>query len=352
MNREFSLILYIACFVFSTLLLHKGKKTNRKLLVILSLLIPICIAGLRYYVGTDFEAYLILYNKYEAIPLNDVFSSDIEISFVIICKIASIFNNPRLIFWIYAIITLLFSYHGINKLFKNNNDNIAWMLFVYLFNFYINSFNIMRQGASIAISLYAISYIFERKLIKYVFYIFLAFLFHKSSIIMLPLYFIYDNKKKIGKQIFICLFATLITINFDYLFQFLIQFQIFEKYSIYDSSLEAGNKTLILNIIICCILIIKYKKLYKYNEENIFFITMYIVGTIISFLGFRTPFLKRLSNYYLLSSIPLFANLITIEKKAKDRLLMIVIVISLVIGPFIISLYILNQAELLPYRIN
>ena len=75
------------------------------------------------------------------------------------------------------------------------------------------------------------------------------------------------------------------------------------------------------------------------------------MGTILGFLGFKSPFLKRLANYFLISNIFITSDLVCMNNN-KKRLLYIIIVIVSIIGPFLISVYVLGQADLLPYRIK
>ena len=64
-------------------------------------------------------------------------------------------------------------------------------MFVFAsFGFYGNSLNFIRQCIAIAIFLYSIEYIKKKKFIPYLLIILLASTFHKSMLIMIPVYFI------------------------------------------------------------------------------------------------------------------------------------------------------------------
>ena len=69
---------------------------------------------------------------------------------------------------------------------------IPWIgMFVFAsFGFYGNSLNFIRQCIAIAIFLYSIEYIKKKKFIPYLLIILLASTFHKSMLIMIPVYFI------------------------------------------------------------------------------------------------------------------------------------------------------------------
>ena len=63
---------YILGFTISTFLITlaeksscvKAKKWYKNSFIIIALLIPICISGFRFSVGTDYNTYVSLYNKY------------------------------------------------------------------------------------------------------------------------------------------------------------------------------------------------------------------------------------------------------------------------------------------------
>jgi hypothetical protein len=58
--------------------------------------------------------------------------------------------------------------------------------------FYFRQYNGIRQLLAEAIVLQGLKYVYERKLIKYIAVILLAFTFHNSVIVLLPIYFLYN----------------------------------------------------------------------------------------------------------------------------------------------------------------
>lgn len=353
MTREWSLLLYMACFCISILLINFGTQKKKKMLTYIGLLLPILLAGFRYKVGTDFVTYMSLQQKYGRLPLNSMFNAEVEPIFIIFSKISYLLDMPQLVFILYALFTIYFVYKAVEKLNLNieNNYNIGWVFFVYLFSYYLTSFNIMRQGLAISIVIYAFTYIVEKKIVKYILTVLLAILCHKTAIIILPVYFIYDNKRSVKKQMLICILFLLLVINFENIFTYITNISMFEKYSSYNMHINSNNKTVILNIIISSIYIINFKKLIEKNNDNKFYVTLYVIGCILTVLGYKSPYLKRIADYFLVSSIYLTPELILAQNNIKDRVLYTIIGIVSVIGPFIISVYILGHADLLPYKV-
>ncbi len=73
---------------------------------------------------------------------------------------------------------------------------IPWIgMFVFVsFGFFGNSLSFIRQSIAIAIYLFAVHYLKEKKLVPYIIIVLLAASFHKATLIMIPVYFIANIK--------------------------------------------------------------------------------------------------------------------------------------------------------------
>ena len=81
-----------------------------------------------------------------------------------------------------------------------------YLLLSQFYYFYLSAF---RQSIGIAIFIYSISYIKNRELLKYTISVLLAFFFHKSALILYPVYFIFNPKLKIKMRLNILLYLIL-----------------------------------------------------------------------------------------------------------------------------------------------
>lgn len=153
------------------------------------------IAGMSYKIHND---YFIYENIYEKIEFSNLKYINLEKGYVFL---NAIFNN-YLEFYnfkslIYLINTFLM-YRGLKKILSYQKIYIVFGLMYLLFNqfyyFYLSAF---RQSISISIFIYSLSYIKNKKLLKYTISIFIAFLFHKSAILLYLIYFIFNSRMKI-----------------------------------------------------------------------------------------------------------------------------------------------------------
>ncbi|WP_187770539.1 EpsG family protein [Bacillus mycoides] len=155
-------------------------------------LILIFITGFRYNVGTDYNGYVL---NFDYLMNNDI--PRIEYSFKFIVKIAHLIGfNQQFIFFVYAVITYVFIFLSI-KYFDSKAKYRPIITLLVLQYFLFTGFNTVRQMVAVAIFFYAIRFIVNKNLIRYIIWIIIASFFHKSAMICLVFYFILNlNIKK------------------------------------------------------------------------------------------------------------------------------------------------------------
>ncbi|MBM7037698.1 EpsG family protein [Vibrio ulleungensis] len=156
------------------------------------LLVLILFLGLRHYVGTDFPAYV---DSFKSIDLGLVKFQGKEIGFTYINYMLKFFFglNYQSVFLFCSFITIAFISSTLSSF--NSRFIYAFGLFLYVFSgFYTQSFNIVRQAMSMAIAIYSLRYVNERKFFSFYFFVVLSMLFHTTSVVFLPLYYIYRIK--------------------------------------------------------------------------------------------------------------------------------------------------------------
>lgn len=363
MSNLNSLLFYIVMFIISSMIIavvgklyrkkegSKNTKLNIIIFTTIGLLIPIVISGLRYYVGTDYGSYVGIYNKYYNYSLLELFESKTEFLFLIIIKIASIFNNYQATFFIMAILTVLIAYFSI--LNYKEKLSLGFMFFIYLFMYFTSSFNLVRQALAVVIVLYSYKFIFERNWKKFTIIILIAALFHVSALLFLPFYFVFDkennNKKKYVRYIYI-ICTILVVFFYERMVNILSSIAIFEEYAMYTNELSAANREAILNFIILAVILIFRKRLIKYDERNELYIFFYIISTILTLMGYITPYAKRIATYFGISSIFILASFPNIVKTKEQKVFIYFLIAFYVICYFTISAYILKQGNVIPYQ--
>lgn len=146
----------------------------------------IVIAGFRFNVGFDWHNYLSqIYPVYN--PNRVAHFEPLSLLYI---KIAGALGRPYIMYCLFSCTIYLFVALAI----KNYSDSKYESLIIYIALLFFDSLSTMRQAAAVAIAFYAFKFIKEKKIFKYFLFCFIAFLFHKSAIVLVVIYFIYYLK--------------------------------------------------------------------------------------------------------------------------------------------------------------
>lgn len=219
------MIVYYVVLLFSSILGSISEVTKSKFFWNISLLAVSLFAGLRYFVGIDYESYTFIFAS--------IAGSQTEPAFRLINLIIFLLGlNVQFVFLISSLITFTLFYKGI----KRNSDNLFLSVFILLFcGFFIESLNIIRQYIAISIFFYSIRYIIDKDLVKYLICIALATCFHYSAILLILAYFLLNIN--VGKLWFPILCVA-------YLLPFVLPIQaVFGLIPGYDVYFSSGGNT-------------------------------------------------------------------------------------------------------------
>lgn len=339
MTNLASVLLYIGAFSVSTLLYRQYNKSNKRFYLLLSFITPLLLCALRFYVGTDYSAY---YNQCKSETAGNI-------GFNIISHIANRIGDCKVLFSIYGAVTLIFGYLSLNNIEKKYR---TLSLFLYLLLYFVVGFNIMKQTLAISIVLYAIKYIKKEKLLSYILLISLATIFHTTAIIAIFIYPILKIKKILPKFIIIVIFA-LSAIKLQSIVALLSYLPVLNHFAIYsDTSINSigNNYTFYLQLLILIIFLIFNKTIQKNNTDYKQYLYIYIIGVILSFSGFLNPFIKRIALYFSSIEIFILPMISNISNKKRDKFIIMSIIVLATLIKFIISVYLLKQGNLVPYR--
>lgn len=148
------------------------------------------LVGLRYNVGVDYPVYKEIYE-------NDISSditwslahSGVEWLFTTICAILHKVNMPYYgMFVVMTIIPLAFYYSSFDD---KRYLLIPATFFLFASGVFFWYMNIMRQGISFFILLFAVKYIIKKSFVKYILCIIIASGFHRSALLFVPMYVLY-----------------------------------------------------------------------------------------------------------------------------------------------------------------
>mgnify|MGYP003427018077 CR=1 FL=1 len=346
-----SLIFYIFIFITSAFFVGLNKKSYYYAWIGVSIIV--ILAAFRGPVGTDYFTYM---NQFERIKISNwpsvinVSNLSNELLFLILMKITS-YSSQVLFLGGAAVISLGTIYTVLNKQYVAINIGVAYLF--YLLVYFPSSLNVIRQYIALSITLYSLKFVFEKNLGKYLFGVLIAFLFHKSAIVTLPIYLLWSKKNKaiitgykLGIILSIILFVVL---NYQMIINYFAAFDAFERYAVYSSVSDVGkNRDFYLRVFNFTTILALRKRLMAKDNRNGLFIVMLLISLLIGITGFWHPQVKRLSLYFELPLIILMGYIPSLFSK-QYKLVVSLIIILYAIVYFVITYFILGSGNIFPY---
>lgn len=205
------------------------------------------------------------------------------------------FLQPRFIFLVFAVVTQYGIFH-----FYVDEDNrflITSILCYALFpTLYFNTFNLVRQFASTALFLFAISFVRKRQPIKFLITMAAATFTHFSSILLTPLYFVINKKIPLK---FLAIFAAIFVLLSSLLPSIFDTIALLDQhYQIYlGVEDELGFSGMVLMISFFFLILVKnYDKIE--TEFDIVCFNCVFLYLICSILSFSIYFFFRLAVFF------------------------------------------------------
>jgi hypothetical protein len=262
------------------------------------------------------------------------------------------------VFAIFAFATIIIFLKAINR--QSVNFFYTFFLFMML-GIYFQTFNTVRYYLALAIAFYSMRYVLERDLIKFVFVILIAALFHKSVLIVIPVYFVATYGWKVWQLAVVFILSALCYLLKSQLLNLALVLYPSYKDTIY---LEGGTSlTSVVRIAVVIVLYVWfciyygkthpdfdksegwYREIRFYGQLNMF---AFVTATFFSFL----PVITRLVYYFSIGQILLVPLIISrIEDKRLKKMLKTAIGI-IAIAYFMVFLYGAQRdgIGLLPYK--
>lgn len=347
---------FIVLFIVIILAFMSEKVRNNKkiynLFIILIFLVLVLFAGLRSkVVGTDTGMYVgrfLRLNQDVATLINN--SSRIEIGYRFLELFAKMISDNYISLLLFiAFVTLYFQIRGIYRLSVNPLISIFVLI---TFGIYTYVFNGTRQAIAAAIYLYALYYLVKGNFKKYLLWILLAFLFHKSVVLMIPLYFLFRKKFSI-KLVALIAVAVILIVMF---FQKIVSYGsiINENYGAYQDIEERGGKYLTLAYVLLSSLFIVIRNRIKLNfiENYDIYLNMFLIGTVVFVVVLITNSyveMTRIAFYFIISSIFIWP---IIFKSLKQNEILLILVFFIFVHLTYFYIFLSRMSNLEPYIFN
>jgi len=365
-------MIYFFCFVSSCFFIWLGENNRKyfltsKMIFLLALIIPAALAGLRdFSIGKDVWGYgnPFFYDVVSSPNLDTVspkWSEWIEPGYAWLNLIVAKFTDD--VHWFYFFIMLLQNIFVLLGFYAYRDKSPIWLgMLCYYCIFFNNSLNMIRQNLALSIMFFASCYLFKRAYIKYMAWILVALLFHKSAItafMLIPLH-IYICKFEKDKAKFILTIGIIIFfLTLEPILNFgleLMQMNYLARALEYLVAEQANSLKMAVGFFAAlfppfAFFYWKRKELYASGKENHFFFMITIICLISTQLMWIVgEFANRITDifrWYLLLALPMTIGIYR-DLPGKRFLLKISIVCYAVYYWFLVLVY-RNTDETFPY---
>lgn len=265
----------------------------------LSFIILLLVSGLRFDIGNDYQIQAQIWDS-----TAELFNLGYDLKSIIVLKakepisllliyIFKTFDHPsKVVFFVYTLIQLFFIY----KTFKYNNcfREGIFIYFTLLFIFY--TWDWTRQGVAMSIFLYSYRYIDTRQPIKYFICIITASLFHYSSLVLIPFYFV--NRISINRYMLISIVVLFLILSYSGLLSdlpsIIINLGFYDSYtnSLYSNQIKSDFLIILFKSIISIVFI------YSIPKKNHSLINIIFIGSLVYIISSQNLLLERISCYF------------------------------------------------------
>lgn len=305
------------------------------------------VSAFRINTGNDYEMYI---NKFHDAYYDYYVVTEVGFNYIVKC-IYMLFSGEWfvIVFATFAFFTIAIFLKAIYDL--SEEFKLTFFLFM-AFGFYYQSLNTIRYYLALAIVLYAMKFVMAKKYLRFIILAIIAALFHKTAIIVIPLYILATINWKRWHLIIMAVLSLSGLVFSDWYLK--IMLYLYPSYLEETEYINAGTVS-IFNIIKCALIIIFalvfYKEAIKDNSKNKFYLYLNI-GALALYTCFSfVPFLSRIGYYLTISQILLIPAVLKGIGDEKKRKICRLLVVVAGIGYF--ALFLLKASDItikiLPY---
>lgn len=307
---------------YKDLTLDPASTHPNRLFVMLTAIILICVAGLRWGVGTDYWSYANNYTGYLTNWWGALVNWN-EPGIYFIAKFSSwIYNDYVSMFFLASAITIGLSVRVISK--HSSMFTFSILLYIFMGSWH-GGFNGVRQYLASAIIFAGHNYIIERKLIKYILVVLVASAFHTSALLMFFLYFTPLTRLKIKQLALLVVGTFLIFYSYDIIFTV---FANLRGRDIGSSAYITRDVNLFRVLVSLAPLVIYFTLTSKrgLSKRNLFYINMLFVNASLLFATSNSAYLARVGIYSRIFTTLSFPILLNFRDKYLTMLIKMLII--------------------------
>ena len=251
------------------------------------------VSACRMNVGNDYAKYvefmhLIACDAYSYVPTEVGFNALVTVLYELTGG-----ENFLIVFAVFAFATLwLFL-----KAMYEQSDSFGWSFFLFIaFGLYFSTFNTVRYYLALGLALYSVKYVLRREWVRFILLVLLGAAFHKSMLVVIPLYFLAGLAWKKWQLALMTLFCS----TFFFLQDFYLRAVVFLYPSYEDTEYLEGGVSW-FNILRCTgvlvLSLLYYKQAVAGSRRNRFYFFCNLGALVLYVCCSFLPIITRIGYY-------------------------------------------------------
>lgn len=317
-----------------------------RILIFAVFILLFAVSACRIAVGNDYWVY-----RSDFLLIEQERHVAFEFGFVWVVRLLqSMLNHDQYlpIFAVFSFFTVLFFVRGMAAL----SEQFCFTVFLLMTGgYYFSSLNSVRYYLVLAIAMYSIKYVLREEWGKFIFWILIAAAFHKSVLVVIPLYFLASRNWKKWHMLFLAAGCASLL-----LFQDFYRRIIFYFYPFYEGSMFDTGETSLTNIAKCAAVLvlslIYYRVAIEEDRKNRFCFYCNLGALVLYVFASFIPEISRIGYYLNITNIFLIPGIIVKIPERRQRILWTVLVAAAFLAYFALFLRSAYSTDirLLPYR--
>ena len=330
--------------------IEKNNKKNTIALTFFFLFLTILVAFRHESVGNDTRNYINIFNQYSNMSWGQLGKESWEFGFLFFNKLISKFSNePHIYVALTAIITCALIYHTYRRLCID--PSLTVVLFCIMSTF-VMMFSGIRQMLAVGIGFIAYEFTRNKKLIQFIFIVFLAMTFHTSAFMLAFMYPLY-HVKITKKWLYFVVPGLLIVFIFnEQIFSTLTY--IIEKYTKYEGSItQTGAYTMLILFTIFAVFAFIIPDEQRIDKETIGLRNFLLFSIVIQMFAPLHSLAMRMNYYYIIFIPLLIPKIIAYRSKRWEQVAVFGrrIMLFFFLGYFFLNAYTSdNNLNVFPYH--
>lgn len=317
-----------------------------RILICAVFLLLFAVSACRIAVGNDYWVY-----RSDFLLIEQNRHVSFEFGFVWVVRfLQSMLNHDQYlpVFAVFSFFTVLFFVRGMADL----SEQFCFTVFLLMTGgYYFSSLNSVRYYLVLAIAMYSIKYVLQDEWGKFILWILIAAAFHKSVLVVIPLYFLASREWK--KRHMLLLAAGCASLL---LFQNFYRRIIFYFYPFYEGSMFDTGETSLTNIARCVAVfvlsLLYYRQAIRGDKKNRFYFYCNLGALVLYVFASFIPEISRIGYYLNIMNIFLIPGIIVKIPEKRQRILWTALAATAYLAYFALFLRSAYSTDirLLPYR--